>query len=92
MDSKDVIERLPFHNDAMMYKKCLLLQEICAQSREEKIGRGKKATTITIPKYTIDKEVLDKINRSVKLYKELMNKKKTTIKLRPYQESISTGS
>tara|TARA_R110000782_G_scaffold100662_3_gene186870 strand:+ start:6101 stop:7558 length:1458 start_codon:yes stop_codon:yes gene_type:complete len=90
MDSKDVIERLPFHNDAMMYKKCLLLQEICAQSREEKIGRGKKATTITIPKYTIDKEVLDKINRSVKLYKELMNKKKTTIKLRPYQESIST--
>ena len=90
MDSKDVIERLPFHNDAMMYKKCLLLQEICTQSREEKIGRGKKATTITIPKYTIDKEVLDKINRSVEFYKELMNKKKTTIKLRPYQESIST--
>ncbi|HAW04654.1 MAG TPA: hypothetical protein DCW83_08200 [Saprospirales bacterium] len=73
-----------------MYKKCLLLQEIYTQSREEKIGRGKKATTITIPKYTIDKEVLDKINRSVEFYKELMNKKKTTIKLRPYQESIST--
>ena len=90
MDSKDFIERLPFHNDAMMYKKCLLLQEIYTQSREEKIGRGKKATTITIPKYTIDKEVLDKINRSVEFYKELMNKKKTTIKLRPYQESIST--
>ncbi len=90
MVSKDVIERLPFHNDAMMYKKCLLLQEICTQSREEKIGRGKKATTITIPKYTIDKEVLNKINRSVEFYKELMNKKKTTIKLRPYQESIST--
>jgi len=90
MESKDIIERLPFHNDATMYKKCLLLQEICTQSREEKIGRGKKATTITIPKYTIDKEVLDKINRSVEFYKELMNKKKTTIKLRPYQESIST--
>ena len=90
MDSKYIIERDPFHNDTMMYKKCLLLQEICTQSREEKIGRGKKATTITIPKYTIDKEVLDKINRSVEFYKELMNKKKTTIKLRPYQESIST--
>jgi len=90
MDSKDIIERDPFHNDAMMYKKCLLLQEICAQSREEKIGRGKKATTITLPLYNTDKDVLDKINRSVEFYKELMNKKKTTIKLRPYQDSIST--
>ena len=90
MDSKDIIERDPFHNNTMMYKKCLLLQEICAQSREEKIGRGKKATTITLPLYNTDKDVLDKINRSVEFYKELMNKKKTTIKLRPYQESIST--
>ena len=90
MDSKDIIERDPFHNDTMMYKKCLLLQEICTQSKEEKIGRGKKATTITLPLYNIDKEVLNKINRSVEFYKELMNKKKTTIKLRPYQESIST--
>ena len=90
MDSKDIIERDPFHNDTMMYKKCLLLQDICTQSKEEKLGRGKKATTITIPLYDIDKEVLDKINRSVEFYKELMNKKKTTIKLRPYQESIST--
>lgn len=90
MDSKYIIERDPFHNDTMMYKKCLLLQEICTQSKEEKIGRGKKATTITLPLYNIDKEVLNKINRSVEFYKELMNKKKTTIKLRPYQESIST--
>ena len=90
MDSKDIIERDPFHNNTMMYKKCLLLQEICAQSREEKIGRGKKATTITLPLYNTDKDVLDKINRSVEFYKELMNKKKTTIKLRPYQDSIST--
>ena len=90
MGCKDIIEREPFHNDTMMYKKCLLLQEICTQSREEKIGRGKKATTITIPMYTIDSEVLGKINRSVEFYKELMKKKKTTIKLRPYQESIST--
>ena len=90
MDSKDIIERDPFHNNTMMYKKCLLLQEICTQSKEEKIGRGKKATTITLPLYNIDKDVLDKINRSVEFYKELMNKKKTTIKLRPYQESIST--
>ena len=89
MDSKDIIDRDPFHNDVMMYKKCLLLQEICIQSKEEKIGRGKKATTITIPLYNIDKDVLSKISRSVKFYKELMNKKKTTIKLRPYQESIS---
>ena len=90
MDSKYIIERDPFHNDTMMYKKCLLLQEICTQYKEEKIGRGKKATTITLPLYNIDKEVLNKINRSVEFYKELMNKKKTTIKLRPYQESIST--
>tara|TARA_R100000951_G_scaffold18715_1_gene15192 strand:- start:443 stop:1900 length:1458 start_codon:yes stop_codon:yes gene_type:complete len=90
MDSKDIIERDPFHNNTMMYKKCLLLQEICTQSKEEKIGRGKKATTITLPLYNIDKDVLDKINRSVEFYKELMNKKKTTIKLRPYQDSIST--
>ena len=90
MDSKDIIERDPFHNNTMVYKKCLLLQEICTQSKEEKIGRGKKATTITLPLYNIDKDVLDKINRSVEFYKELMNKKKTTIKLRPYQDSIST--
>jgi ribosomal protein S19 len=90
MDSKNIIDRIPFHNDNMMYKKCLLLQQICTQSREEKIGRGKKATTIIIPKYVIDKQVLDKINTSVEFYKNLMNKKKTTIKLRPYQESIST--
>ena len=90
MDNKNIIDRVPFHNDSMMYKKCLLLQQICTQSKEEKIGRGKKATIIKVPKYIIDKEVLDKINRSVEFYKNLMKKKKTTIKLRPYQESIST--
>lgn len=90
MDSKDIIERVPFSNDRTMYDKCRLLQKICTQSRDEQIGRGKKATIIKVPKYTIDKEVLDKINRSVEFYKSSMDTKKTSIKLRPYQEAIST--
>ena len=90
MDSKDIIERVPFSNDRTMYDKCRLLQKICTQSRDEQVGRGKKATIIKVPKYTIDKEVLDKINRSVEFYKSSMDTKKTSIKLRPYQEAIST--
>ena len=78
MENKDVIERVPFSNDRTMYEKCKLLQKICTQSRDEQIGRGKKATIIKVQKYTIDKKVLDKINRSVEFYKNLM-KENTTI-------------
>ena len=89
MDCKDIIDRVPFSNDRTMYDKCRLLQKICTQTQDEQIGRGKKATIIKVPKYTIDKVVMDKINRSVEFYKNLM-KENTTIKLRPYQETIST--
>jgi hypothetical protein len=89
MVNKDIIERVPFSNDRTMYDKCRLIQKICTQTQDEQIGRGKKATIIKVPKYTIGEKVLDKINRSVEFYKNKM-KENTTIKLRQYQETIST--
>lgn len=84
-----IIERIPAHSNIMMYEKCLLLQGILSQTKESKVGRGKTATTIEILKYSTDPLVVDKVNRSVKFYKNLMETKQSKIKLRDYQKNIA---
>ena len=84
----DIIERIPGHSNAMMYEECILLQSVLAKTKASKVGRGKKATVVHTPKYSSDHLVVAKINRSVELYKHLMETKKSKIKLRDYQKKI----
>ena len=91
----NIIERIPSHSNEMMYKKCLFLQQIISQTlvvkaaRIKKADRGKKVVVLTTPKYDTDKSVTDRIDRSVKFYKNLMETKQSKIKLRDYQKKIA---
>jgi len=85
----DVIERRLGFSNEMMYNQCSLLANIVNKTEEVKVGRGKSAKVIHKLKYTTDKASLDRINRSVEHYKNLMESKKSKIKLREYQKQIS---
>lgn len=85
----NIIERTPAHSNRMMYEKCLLLQLILSQTKESKVGRGKYVRIVSTLKYSTDPLVVNKINRSVEFYKNLMETKQTKIKLRDYQKKIA---
>ena len=85
----NVIERRVGFSNEMMFNQCSLLAEIVNKTKEVKVGRGKSVQVITQKMYTTSSEAIDKINRSVQHYKELMESKETKIKLRDYQKQIS---
>ena len=84
--TKDILERTPGYSNEMMYKQCGILASVVNQTIDIKVGRGKNATIIKRLKHNTPTETIDRINRSVDYYKNLMEK--TQIEYRDYQKEI----
>lgn len=80
----DIIERKSSYNDKNMLIQCIIIRDIVTETIDVKSGRGKNIVVSKIPKWEIDKEVVEKIINSVKYYKNQMGE----FKLRDYQKEI----
>ena len=80
-----VLEKRLGYSNKMMYEYCILLQKVITQTKTLKSGRGKKIERREILKYTIPKDILNRINNSVEYYKEQMSSK---LEFRDYQTKI----
>lgn len=85
----DIIERRPGFSDEMMYRQCLLLAGIVNRKTTIKQGRGRNTYTLEVDKFKTSKHDIDRINRSVEYYKNLMENRKKSVELRDYQKKIS---
>tara|TARA_B110000503_G_scaffold6504_1_gene8918 strand:+ start:9734 stop:11185 length:1452 start_codon:yes stop_codon:yes gene_type:complete len=84
--TEDILERTPGYSNEMMYKQCGILASVVNLTIDIKVGRGKNATIIKRLKHNTPTETIDRINRSVDYYKNLMEK--TQIEYRDYQKEI----
>ena len=83
----DIIERHSFLSNAEMLKRCEILKSIITKTKQIKVGRGKATEIVEVPKYSTDKQILDRINNSCEYYKqqiEMENK----FEFRDYQTRI----
>ena len=82
----NIVERIPGYDNKSMLEYCDTLKSILTKTKDFKTGRGKSVTTIKVPKYRIDEDVLEKLNNSLAYYS------KPNIEFRDYQkEIISSG-
>jgi hypothetical protein len=85
----EVVARIPAYSNEAMLHYCETLKSILTQSHQTKIGRGKKAEFISIPKHKVDQEVLDKVLLSCEHYKKLNQmEKQGGVTFRSYQTDI----
>lgn len=79
---KNIVERIPGYDNKSMLEYCDTLKSIITKTKDFKTGRGKSVTTIKVPKYRIDDDVLEKLNNSLIYYS------KPSIEFRDYQKDI----
>jgi len=63
-----IVQRVPGYSDEMMIEDCKCMLRVLTQTKEMKIGRGRASTTIRVPKYRVDDEVIQKIKNSIEYY------------------------
>lgn len=91
---KEIIERIPSYTNDDMLNYCETLKSIVTQSHETKLGRGKKAEIVRLPKYNVHQDVIDKIVRSCEYYKklnEMKNRKVGSFEIVKYNVVIQEG-
>lgn len=88
-NSMGVVERFPCYSNEMMFKRVSVMNEVLSKTVPKKERYGRKYLEKQVPKYSNQKEVIEKVKKSLeyyeKLYKEEMS---NTIELRDYQEDI----
>lgn len=84
-----VVERLPSYSNKMMLDYSEQLYKIMSQKIPVKTGRGKTAKTEYQLKYKNNKDIIDRMEKSVEYYKNLyQHEMSNTIELRQYQKDI----
>lgn len=63
-----IVQRVPGYSDEMMLEDCKRMLRVLTKTREIKIGRGRASTTMKVPKYRVDDEVIQKIKNSIEYY------------------------
>lgn len=63
-----IVKRVPGYTNEMMLEDCERMLRVLTQTKEVKIGRGRASTTIKVPKYRVEKELIDKIKNSIEYY------------------------
>ena len=98
-EALDVIERTPFYSNKMMVESLTLIKDVVLATVTIKERVGKKYIERQVPKFKTDKDVIDKILRSLDYYSnpnnEEMKDKITptaaisgTVQFRDYQTKI----
>jgi len=64
----EVVSRFEGYTDSMMVEDCKRMLKVLTQSKEIKVGRGRGATTMSIPKYRVEKRTIDKLKNSIEYY------------------------
>lgn len=93
---EDVLDRIAFYSNEMMWKQCEILKKIVTMTVDTKSGRGKNVIITKELKHNTPKEVIDRIVRSCEYYKQLYEKDMEikevvtngTIQFRGYQKDI----
>ena len=90
----EVVTRIPAYSNDSMLHYCETLLSILSQTYDTKVGRGKKVEVIKLFKHKQDKEVVDKLVRSIEHYTKLNQmKNKGGVTFRDYQvDIIESGS
>ena len=81
----DIVEKILGYSNKDMAEYCETLKSIMTQTKDFKTGRGLAAKIIKVPKYRDDKEMLDRINKSIEYYNNA-----TDFEFRDYQKEIIT--
>jgi hypothetical protein len=81
----DIVEKISGYSNKDMAEYCETLKAIMTQTKKFKVGRGKAVKIESIPKYRQDKEMLDRINKSIQHYSTI-----TEFDFRDYQRDIIT--
>ena len=85
----EVVTRIPAYSNDSMLHYCETLLSILSRSYDTKVGRGKKAETIKVFKHKQDKEVVDKLVRSIEHYNKLNQmERQGGVTFRSYQTDI----
>ena len=89
-----MIERIPAYSNESMLHYCETLLSILSRSYDTKVGRGKKAEVIKVFKHKQDKEVVEKLVRSIEHYNKLNQmERQGGLTFRDYQvDIIENGS
>jgi hypothetical protein len=89
MTANEHIERILGYSNEMMWNQCEMLKQVVTSSKSVTVGRGKTAEIKNILKYKSDPEIIDKVVRSCKYYKEMFEAEpKDKVVLRDYQKDI----
>lgn len=81
---KDIIERYIGRDDAYMVKSLNMLKDVLLSEKKVAKTVNKQKVYVYVRKYKEDKEVLDRLNRSIDYY----SSKKSMVQLRDYQTDI----
>lgn len=85
----DIVPRIPGYNNESMWKHCETLKSVVIETKEVKVGRGRRVEILKVPKHGVDKETVDRIIRSCEHYKELNQmEKQGGVTFRSYQTDI----
>lgn len=85
---KDIIEREIGRDDEYMVKSLNILKEVLLSEKKIQKIVNKKKVYVSVRKYKEDKEVMDRINRSIEYY----SSRKPMVELRDYQVDIVNRS
>lgn len=84
-----VIERLPAYSNKMMLERSELMYNVMMQKVPKKVGRGKNARIEYELKYKNNKDIIERVEKSISYYKKLNEyEMSNTIELRQYQKDI----
>ena len=81
----DIVEKILGYSNKDMAEYCETLKSIMTRTKDFKTGKGPSTKIIKIPKYRDDKEMLDRINKSIDYYNNA-----TDFNFRDYQREIIT--
>lgn len=84
-----VIERLPAYSNKMMLERSELMYNVMMQKVPKKVGKGKNARIEYELKYKNNKDIIERVEKSISYYKKLNEyEMSNTIELRQYQKDI----
>ena len=73
------------YSNEQNYEHFKMLQKIMTQTKDMKVGRGKNSKVRSVPKYSINPDRLEEINKNVEYYKTKMS---SSLEFRDYQKKI----